>query len=210
MHILSLTRVNSLTLKFRKKTEKIPWIKSILFLILHLTPNFYSIWTTNNNTVVSHRKENLIENDKQRIFFNISYFILIHIITMHYYMRFGKDNMNTFLYIHFLALLNCGWKFLLLHSKIPKAFWVFMLGKKTKSVLESQMNFKNSLWPFFQIWFSFSTIGEERGENWIKFEFSFIVTSGKSCEKTKSKFKKTARENFLNLSGFPKHSLFFS
>ena len=47
------------------------------------------------------------------------------------------------------------------------------------------------------------------GGNLIKFEFSLIVTSGKTCEKTKSKFNKTARETFLNLSGFPKHSLFF-
>ena len=48
------------------------------------------------------------------------------------------------------------------------------------------------------------------GNNWMKFEFLYIVISGKTCEKTKSKFKKTARENFLNLSDFPKHSLFFS
>ena len=43
----------------------------------------------------------------------------------------------------------------------------------------------------------------------MKFEFLYIVISGKTCEKTKSKLKKTTRENFLNLSGFPKHSLFF-
>ena len=69
---------------------------------------FYSIWTTNKNIVVSHRKENFIENDKQWIFFYISYFNLVHLITMHYYMRFGKDNMNIFLYINFLALLKSG------------------------------------------------------------------------------------------------------
>ena len=45
--------------------------------------------------------------------------------------------------------------------------------------------------------------------NYIKFEFLFIVTLGKTSEKTKSKFKKTARENFLNSSGFPKHFFFF-
>ena len=61
--------------------------------------HFYSIWTTNKNTVVSHRKENYIENGKQRIFFPISYFNLVHLITMHYYMRFGKDNMNTFSFL---------------------------------------------------------------------------------------------------------------
>ena len=70
--------------------------------------NIYSIWTTNKNTVVSHQKENFIENGKQRIFFYISYFNLVHLITMHYYMHFGKDNMNTFLYINFLTLLKCG------------------------------------------------------------------------------------------------------
>ena len=89
--------------------------------------NSYSIWITNNNTVVSHRKENFIENGNQRIFFYISYFNLVHLITMHYYMHFGKDNMNIFLYINFLTLLKCGEKFLLLHSKIPKAFSVFIL-----------------------------------------------------------------------------------
>ena len=69
--------------------------------------NFYWIWTTNKNTVVSHSKENFIENGKQLIFFYISYFNLVHLITMHYYMRFGKYNMNT-LSINFLALLKSG------------------------------------------------------------------------------------------------------
>ena len=75
MHILSLTRENSLPLESRKKTkttkktEKFSRIKYILFLILHMISNLYSIWTTNKNTVVSHRKENSIENGKQRIFF---------------------------------------------------------------------------------------------------------------------------------------------
>ena len=68
--------------------------------------NFYSIWTTNKNTVVSHQKENFIENGKQRIFFYILYFNLVHLITMHYYMHFGKDNMNTFLYINFWLSWN--------------------------------------------------------------------------------------------------------
>ena len=44
----------------------------------------------------------------------------------------------------------------------------------------------------------------------MKFEFLYMVISGKTCEKTKLKLKKTARENSLNLSGFPKHILFFS
>ena len=86
--------------------EKFPWI--IFFSILHIVSNFYSIWTINENTVVSYRKENFIENGKQRIFSYISYFNLVHLITIHYYMHFGKDNMNTFLYINFLALLKCG------------------------------------------------------------------------------------------------------
>ena len=59
--------------------------------------NFHSIWTTNKNTVVSHWKENFIENGNQQIFFYILYFNLVHLITMHYCMHFGKDNMNTFL-----------------------------------------------------------------------------------------------------------------
>ena len=116
MNIFSLTHVNSLPLNSRKKTkttkktEKFSRIKSILFLILHLISNFHSIWTTNKKTAVSHRKENFIENGNQRIFFYISYFNLVHLITMHYYMHFGKDNMNTFLYINFLTLLKCGEK----------------------------------------------------------------------------------------------------
>ena len=76
MHILSLTRVNSLPLKSKKKktkttkkTGKFSRIKAILFLILHMISNLYSICTTNKNTVVYHRKENSIENGKQRIFF---------------------------------------------------------------------------------------------------------------------------------------------
>ena len=89
-----------------KKTEKFSRIKDILFLILHMIFNFHSIWTTNKKTVVSHRKGNFIENGNKRIFFYISYFNLVHIITMHYYMHFGKDNMNTFLYINFLTLLK--------------------------------------------------------------------------------------------------------
>ena len=97
-----------------------------------MTSKFYSIWTTNKNTVVSHRKENFIENGNQRIFFYILYFNLVHLITMHYYMHFGKDNINTILYINFLTLLKCGKKSLLLHSKLPKAFSVFMLGKKQR------------------------------------------------------------------------------
>ena len=39
-------------------------------------------------------------------FFYISNFNLVHLITMHYYMHFGEDNMN--LYINFLTLLKCG------------------------------------------------------------------------------------------------------
>ena len=77
MNIFSLTRVNSLPLKFiilkktktMKKTENFSRIKSILFLILHMISNIYLIWTTNKNTVVSHRKENSIENGNQWIFF---------------------------------------------------------------------------------------------------------------------------------------------
>ena len=62
--------------KSTKKREKFSRIKYILFLILHMMSNFYLIWITNKNTVVSHRKENFIENGKQRIFFYILYFNL--------------------------------------------------------------------------------------------------------------------------------------
>ena len=71
-----------------------------------------------------------------------------------------------------------------------------MLGKKTKGVLESQINLENSPWPFFQIWFSFSTIGGERGGNWIKFELLFIVTSGKTCEKNEFEIQKNGKREF--------------
>ena len=128
MNIFSLTRINSLALNSRKKTkttkktEKFSRIKSILFLILHMIFNFHSIWTTNKNTVVSHRKENFIVNGNQRIFFYILYFNLVHLITVHYYMHFGKDNMNTFLYINFLTLLKCGEKFLYFTVKSLRLF----------------------------------------------------------------------------------------
>ena len=95
MNIFSLTRVNSLSLKSRKNenyeenrklfTNKIYFIFDFTYDIQFL---FDIIWTTNKNTVVSHRKENFIESGKQRKFFYISYF-------------------NTFLYINFLTLLKC-------------------------------------------------------------------------------------------------------
>ena len=84
--------------------------------------NFHLIWTTNKKTVVSHRKENFIENGNKRIFFYISYFNLVHLITMHYYMHFGKDNMITFLYINFLTLLKCGEKSLYFTVKSLRLF----------------------------------------------------------------------------------------
>ena len=127
MNIFSLTRVNSLPLNSWKNENyeengKFFTKKSILFFILHMISNFHSIWSTNKNTVVSHRKENFIENGNQRIFFYISYFNLVHLITMHYYMHFGKDNMNTFLYINFLTLLKCGEKSLYFTVKSLKLF----------------------------------------------------------------------------------------
>ena len=85
----------------------------------------------------------------------------------------------------------------------------YLLSWKNKECFGKPVKFRKFSF-FFQIWFSFSTIGGESGGNWIKFELLFIVTTGKTCEKTKSKFKKTAKENFRNLSGFPKHFLFFS
>ena len=74
MNIFSLIRINSLPLNSRKNENyeengKFSRIKSILFLILHMISNFHSIWTANINTKVSHRKENLIENSNQLIFF---------------------------------------------------------------------------------------------------------------------------------------------
>ena len=41
-------------------------------------------------------------------------------------------------------------------TQIPKALSVLVLGKKTKSVLGSQINVENSLWPFF--FFDFSQV----------------------------------------------------
>ena len=128
MNIFSLTRLNSLPLnsqkkrKLRRKHKKISRIKSILFLILHMISNFHSIWTTNKKTVISHRKENFIENGNQRIFFYISYFNPVHLITKYYYMHFNKDNMNTFLYINFLTLLKSGEKSLYFTVKSLRLF----------------------------------------------------------------------------------------
>ena len=90
--------------------------------------NSHLIWTTNKKTAVSHRKENFVEHGNQRIFFYILYFNLVPLITMHYYMHFGKDNMNTFLYINFLTLLKCGEKSLYFTEKSL----YFMLGKKQR------------------------------------------------------------------------------
>ena len=85
-----------------------------------------------------------------------------------------------------------------------------MLGKNNECFGKPDKFRKFYLALFFKFGLVFPQLGGgERLGNWIKFEFLFIVTSGKTCEKTKSKFKKTARENFLNFSGFPKHSLFF-
>ena len=41
-------KVNPKNLKKKlKKTEKFPWMKSILVLILHMISNFFFIWTAN-------------------------------------------------------------------------------------------------------------------------------------------------------------------
>ena len=166
MNIFSLTRVNSLaTLKFSnktkttKKTEKFSRIKSILFLILHMISNFHSIWTTNKNTVVSHRKETFIENGNKRIFFYISYFNLVHLITMH----FSKDNMNTLLYINFLTLLKCGEKSLYITVKSLMLFQFSCYEKNKECFGKPDKYRKFSLALFFKFDLVFSQLKGKGG-----------------------------------------------
>ena len=62
---------------------------------------------------------------------------------------FAHDIFPVFFVVFFLFTIlwtNCN-KFVF--TQIPKALSVLVLGKKTKSVLESQINLENSLWPLF-------------------------------------------------------------
>ena len=129
MNICSLTRVNSLPLNSRekktkttKKTENFSRIKSILFFILHMISNFHSIWTTNKKNCGFPSKRKFHRKRQPTDIFYISYFNLVHLITMHYYMHFGKDRMNTLLYINFLTLLKCGEKSLYFTVKSLRLF----------------------------------------------------------------------------------------
>ena len=63
---------------------------------------------------------------------------------------FAPDIFPVFFVVLFLFTIlwtNCN---KIVVTQIPKALSVLVLGKnKTKSVLESQINLENSLWPFF-------------------------------------------------------------
>ena len=56
---------------------------------------------------------------------------------------FAPDIVVFFLFTFLLT--NCN---KIVFTQIPKALSVLVLGKK-QSVLESQINLENSLWPFF-------------------------------------------------------------
>ena len=64
-------------------------------------------------------------------------------------MHFSEDNRNTFLYITFFGSPEMGIKIPFTLQQNPKGFFSFHARKKTKSVLESQINLENSLWHFF-------------------------------------------------------------
>ena len=62
---------------------------------------------------------------------------------------FAHDIFPVFFVVFFLFTIlwtNCN---KIVFTQIPKALSVLVLGKKTKSVLESQINLENSLWQFF-------------------------------------------------------------
>ena len=125
---------------------------------------------------------------------------------------FASDIFPVFFVVFFLFTIlwtNCN---KIVFTQIPKALSVLVLGKK-QSVLESQINLENFLWPvffFFLISISFFHKFYQK-LLYIKTQISSNYPPFPSnCGKTKSNLKKRARENFLNLSGFPKHSLFFS
>ena len=68
---------------------------------------------------------------------------------------FAPDIIYVFFLVFFLFTIlwtNCNNK---VFTQIPKALSVFGARKKTKSVLESQINLENSLWPFFFFFFEF-------------------------------------------------------
>ena len=67
---------------------------------------------------------------------------------------FAHDIFPDFFVVFFLFTIlwtNCN---KIVFTQIPKALSVLVLGKK-QSVLESQINLENSLWPFFLISISF-------------------------------------------------------
>ena len=170
-----------------------------IYLIFDFTYNvqFYLIWTTNENTVVPHRKENFIKNGKRLIFFYISYFnlaisslciiisILVKITRIH--------SIHHFFFFFFFWL---SWNVCFFTVKSLRLLQ-FSCYEKNKECFGKPDKFRKFSLAFFQIWFSFSTIGEEKGKNWIKFEFLFIVTFGKTCEKTKSKLEKKRPERIF-------------
>ena len=67
-----------------------------------------------------------------------------------------------------------------------------MLGKKQRVFGKPDKFRKFALAIFFKFDLVFPQLGG-KGGNWMKFKLLFIVTSGKTCEKTKSKFKKNGQ-----------------
>ena len=62
---------------------------------------------------------------------------------------FAREIFSVFFLVYILFTIlwtNCN---KIVYTQIPKALSVLVLGKKTKSVLKSQINLENSLWPFF-------------------------------------------------------------
>ena len=127
-------------------------------------------------------------------------------------MLWKKQRVFFFPFINSFHAMEKKQSFFMFHEKNCFFFSFinsFHAMEKTKSVLESQINLENSLWPFFKFDLVFPQMGRGKRENWIKFEFLFIVTSGKTCEETKSKFKNGQRE-FSKFIWLPKTLCFFS
>ena len=80
-----------------------------IYFIFDFTYDVQFLFDLNYKWKYCGRKENFIENGKQRIFFYISYFNLVHLITMYYYMHLVKITWILFYsYINFSDFLKCG------------------------------------------------------------------------------------------------------
>ena len=123
---------------------------------------------------------------------------------------FVHDIFPVFFLVFFLYVIlwtNCD---KIIFTQIPKALSVLVLEKKNKECFGKPDKFGNfSLAVFLNSDFVFSQVLPEVTINKNSNFIQFPLLSPPNCGKTKSNLKKRARGNFLNLSGFLKHSLLF-